>query len=69
MKRAIILILIVVGLMVVFGLTVWPTAYRYDTIDGGPVEVPVATHRISGKRYVFDSEYGWMPLQFQGQDD
>ncbi len=48
-----------VGAVIVFGLTVWPTPYRYDHMNlGGGASLPVRTNRITGHTEIL-YQGGW----------
>lgn len=53
MRSSSLLIWAAVAIAVIFGLGVWPTAYRYDrTVLRGGQEVPTRTHRLTGEAQV-----------------
>ena len=50
-KIAVILAGVLLVLVLLFAFAVWPTPYRHDTLDRGPVEIAVMTNRFTGEAW------------------
>jgi hypothetical protein len=52
-----------VGVLVllVLGVTVWPTIYRYDHMTDGKTTVPVRIHRLTGEAEFFNGQWRRAP--------
>lgn len=57
-------IVVAVLVLLVIGIFVWPTVYRYDRMqageDGVYIMVPIRTNRFTGQSEIF--YHGWQPV-------
>ncbi|MHB1095560.1 MAG: hypothetical protein ACYC3F_05245 [Gemmatimonadaceae bacterium] len=53
--------LLAAGVLLVFGLFVWPTPYRYLTWRAEDIAWPVRVSRLTGRAELL-SRIGWLPM-------
>jgi hypothetical protein len=61
-QRAKIAFTIAASLILLFGIFVWPTQYRYDRWKSKDNDLPVRIHRITGRSEFLMLGSGWVPL-------
>lgn len=67
MRRKVIFLLVLAGLVLGFGFTVWPTLFRYDHISVGEGKsYPLRINRFTGRTDLFDG-YGWHTMGEQSK--
>jgi hypothetical protein len=54
--------------IVLMGLFLWPTMYRYDDLKLDSLTIPIRTHRFTDEAQIFVRNRGWVTVEPDQQD-
>lgn len=60
---------IALGLLLLFGVYIWPTRYSYDHMRTGDVSLLIRIDRFSGKADILIPGKGWIDAETEEKSD